>query len=102
MYINFVDFSSTYCGTNQPRELSFGLALSTYERDRLLHLLILFLDVFALSCGDILDLSFITHHLLLVPHARPLSRGNLVLRVIRRLSSDHREVQTHLEWTLHY
>ena len=49
-----------------------------------------------------LDLSFIGHYMLLVPHAKPLQQGNLVLRVLRGLSSDPREVQTHLEHTLHY
>ena len=32
---------------DRPKGLSFGLALSTYERDRLIHLLILHLDVFS-------------------------------------------------------
>ena len=32
---------------DQPKGLSFSLALSTYERDILLHLFILYLDVFA-------------------------------------------------------
>ena len=47
-------------------------------------------------------LSFISHYMLLVPHARPLQRDDLVLRVLRGLSSDPREVQTHLEQILHY
>ena len=38
--------------------------------------------------------SFITHHVLLVPHARPLSQGDLALRILRELSSDLRGVQT--------
>ena len=46
-----------------------------------------------------LDPSFITHHLLLVLNVRLLPRDDLVLRVIRRFSSDLREVQTHLERT---
>ena len=49
-----------------------------------------------------LDLSFIAHYMLLVPHARPLQQEDLVLRVLRRVSSDLREVQTHLEHILHY
>ena len=49
-----------------------------------------------------LDLSFIAHYMLLVPHARPLQRDDLVLRVLRKKSSDPREVQTHLEQILHY
>ena len=49
-----------------------------------------------------LDLSFIANYMLLVPHARPLQRGDLVLRVLKGLSSDPREVQTHLEQILHY
>ena len=49
-----------------------------------------------------LDLSFIAHYILLVPHARPLQRVDLVLRVLRGLSSDPREVKTHLEQILHY
>ena len=32
---------------DQPRGLSFGLALSTYERDILLHFLRLYLDILA-------------------------------------------------------
>ena len=46
-----------------------------------------------------LDPSFITHHLLLVLNVRLLPRDDLVLRVIRRFSSDLREVQTLLERT---
>ena len=49
-----------------------------------------------------LDLSFIAHYMLLVPHARPLQRDDLVLRVLKGLSNDPREVQTHLEKILHY
>ena len=49
-----------------------------------------------------LDFSFISHYMLVVPHARPLQRDDLVLRVLRGLSSDPREVQTHLEQILHY
>ena len=87
---------------DQHRGLTFGLALSTYERNKPLHLLRLYLDVFARSYGDMLDHSFITHHLLSVPNAIPLPRGDLVLRVIRRLTSEIREVQTHPKRTLHY
>ena len=32
-----------------------------------------------------LDLSFIAHYMLLVPHVRPLQRGYLVLRVLKGL-----------------
>ena len=32
---------------DQPRGLSFGLTLSTYEKDRLLHLFILYFDICA-------------------------------------------------------
>ena len=39
-----------------------------------------------------LDLSFIVHYMLLVPHARPLQRDDLVLRVLRRLSSHYQRV----------
>ena len=49
-----------------------------------------------------LDLSFISHYMLLVPHAIPQQRDDLVLRVLRGLSGDLREVQTHLEHILHY
>ena len=49
-----------------------------------------------------LDLSFIAPFMLLVPHARPLQRDDLVLRVFRGLSSDPREVQTLLELISHY
>ena len=64
--------SRPLCLKDWSKGLNFGLALSTYEKDRLLHLLKLYLDIFACSCGDMVDLSFITHYMLLVPHARPL------------------------------
>ena len=48
-----------------------------------------------------LDLSFIAHYMLLVPHVRPLQRDDLVLRVLGGLSGDLREVQTRLEQILH-
>ena len=42
------DLQTVELGTvDQPRGLSFSLALSTYESDRLLHLLRLYLNVFA-------------------------------------------------------
>ena len=65
-----VDFGTT----NQPRELRIGLDLSTDERDGLVRLLRLYLDVFAWSHEDMpsLDPSIIKHHLPLLPHVKPV------------------------------
>ncbi|RVW91717.1 Retrovirus-related Pol polyprotein from transposon 17.6 [Vitis vinifera] len=50
---------------DQPRELKIGLPLSTDERNRLIHLLRSYLDVFAWSYEDMpgLDPSIVQHHL---------------------------------------
>ena len=59
---------------DQPRELKIGSPLSTDERDRLIHLLKSYLDVFAWSYEDMpgLDPSIVQHHLPILPHARPV------------------------------
>ncbi|KAL6349811.1 hypothetical protein AAG906_001698 [Vitis piasezkii] len=57
---------------DQPRELKIGSPLSTDERDRLIHLLRSYLDVFAWTYEDMpsLDPSIVQHHLPILPHAR--------------------------------
>ncbi|WKA03678.1 hypothetical protein VitviT2T_021777 [Vitis vinifera] len=67
--IEIVDFGTK----DQPRELKIGSSLSTDERDRLIHLLRSYLDVFAWSYEDMtsLDPSIVQHHLPTLPHARP-------------------------------
>ena len=59
---------------DQPRELKIGSPLSTDERDRLIHLLRSYLDVFAWSYEDMLGLdpSIVQHHLSILPHAKPV------------------------------
>nr|CAN65175.1 hypothetical protein VITISV_029768 [Vitis vinifera] len=65
--VETVDFSTE----DQPRELNIGSPLSTDERDRLIHLLRSYLDVFAWSYEDMpgLDPSIVQHHLPTLPHA---------------------------------
>nr|CAN75227.1 hypothetical protein VITISV_043867 [Vitis vinifera] len=67
--VETVDFGTE----DQPRELKIGSPLSTDERDRLIHLLRSYLDVFAWSYEDMtgLDPSIVQHHLPTLPHARP-------------------------------
>ncbi|KAL6334574.1 hypothetical protein AAG906_018913 [Vitis piasezkii] len=67
--VEIVDFGID----DQPRELKIGSLLSTDERDRLIHLLRSYLDVFAWSYEDMLGLdpSIVQHHLPILPHARP-------------------------------
>nr|CAN69270.1 hypothetical protein VITISV_025970 [Vitis vinifera] len=67
-----VDFGTA----DQPRELRIGSDLSVDERDSLIQLLIAYLDVFAWSYEDMLDLdpSIIQHRLPLLPHARPVKQ----------------------------
>ena len=50
--------------------------MSTDERDSLVQLFISYLDVFAWSYEDMpgLDPSIIQHHLLLLPHVRPVKQ----------------------------
>ncbi|RVX08208.1 Retrovirus-related Pol polyprotein from transposon 17.6 [Vitis vinifera] len=73
---------------DQPRELKIGLPLSTDERNRLIHLLRSYLDVFAWSYEDMLGLdpSIVQHHLPILPHAKPVKQK------LRRL---------HPRWSLH-
>ena len=68
--VEIVDFGID----DQPRELKIGSLLSTNERDRLIHLLRSYLDVFAWSYEDMLGLdpSIVQHHLPILPHARPV------------------------------
>ena len=71
------DLETVDLGTaNQPRELRIGTTLSADERDSLLRLLRSYLDFFAWSYEDMpgLDPSIVQHHLLLVPHARPVKQ----------------------------
>ncbi|RVW72389.1 hypothetical protein CK203_056262 [Vitis vinifera] len=67
--IETVDFGTD----DQPRKLKIGLPLSIDEKDRLIHLLKSYLDVFAWSYEDMpsLDPSIVQHHLPILPHARP-------------------------------
>ncbi|RVW58504.1 hypothetical protein CK203_110025 [Vitis vinifera] len=61
---------------DQPRELKIGSPLSTDERDRLIHLLMSYLDVFAWSYEDMsgLNLSIVQHHLPILPHVKPVKQ----------------------------
>ena len=61
---------------DQPKELKIGSPLSTNERDRLIHLLKSYLDVFAWSYEDMsgLDPSIVQHHLLILPHVIPVKQ----------------------------
>nr|CAN66315.1 hypothetical protein VITISV_035172 [Vitis vinifera] len=80
--VETVDFGTE----DQSRELTIGSNLSIDEKDRLIHLLRSYLDVFAWSYEDMpgLDPS-IVHHIL--PHARPVKQK------LRRL---------HPRWSLQY
>ena len=51
--VETVDFGTE----DQPRELKIGSPLSIYESDRLIHLLMSYLDVFAWSYGDMSGLN---------------------------------------------
>ncbi|RVW11728.1 Retrovirus-related Pol polyprotein from transposon 17.6 [Vitis vinifera] len=70
--VETVDFGTE----DQPRELKIGSPLSTDERDILIHLLRLYLDVFAWSYEDMpgLDPSIVQHHLPILPHVRPVKQ----------------------------
>eukprot|EP00261_Vitis_vinifera_P037197 XP_019078440.1 PREDICTED: uncharacterized protein LOC109123359 [Vitis vinifera] len=70
--VETVDFGTE----DQPRELKIGSPLSTDERDRLIHLLRSYLDVFAWSYEDMpgLDPSIVQHHLPTLPHVRPVKQ----------------------------
>ena len=61
---------------DQPRALKIGSPISMDERDRLIHLLRSYLDVFAWSYEDMsgLDLFIIQHHLPILPHVRPVKQ----------------------------
>ena len=56
--------------------MKIGSPLFTDERDRLIHLLRSYLDVFAWSYKDMLGLdpSIVQHHLPTLPHARPVKQ----------------------------
>ena len=68
--VETIDFSTE----DQPKELKIGSPLSTDARDRLTHLLKLYLDVFAWSYEDIpgLDPFIVQHRLPILPHVRPI------------------------------
>ena len=70
--VETVDFGTE----DQPRELKIGSLLSTDERDRLIHLLRSYSNVFAWSYEDMpgLDPSIVQHHLPILPHARPVKQ----------------------------
>ena len=71
------DIETINFGTeDQSRELKIGSPLSTDERDRLIHLLRSYLDVFAWSYEDMpgLDPSIVQHHLPTLPHAKPVKQ----------------------------
>ncbi|RVX06289.1 hypothetical protein CK203_027488 [Vitis vinifera] len=57
---------------DQPRELKIGSPLSTDERDRLIHLLRSYLDIFAWSYEDMsgLDPFIVQHHLPILSHTK--------------------------------
>ena len=69
--VETVDFGTE----DQPRELKISPPLSTDDRDRLIHLLKSYLDVFAWSYEDMpgLDPSIVQHHLPILPHPDQLS-----------------------------
>ncbi|RVW33556.1 Transposon Ty3-I Gag-Pol polyprotein [Vitis vinifera] len=70
--VEIVDFGTE----DQPRELKIGSPLSTDERDRLIHLLRSYSDVFSWSYEDMpgLDRSIVQHHLPILSHARPVKQ----------------------------
>ncbi|RVW71051.1 Retrovirus-related Pol polyprotein from transposon 297 [Vitis vinifera] len=70
--VETVDFGTE----DQPRELKISPPLSTDDRDRLIHLLKSYLDVFAWSYEDMpgLDPSIVQHHLPILPHARSVKQ----------------------------
>ena len=70
--VEIVDFGTE----DQPRELKIGSPLSIDERDRLIHLLRSYLDVFAWSYEDIpgLDPSIVQHHLPILPYAKSVKQ----------------------------
>nr|CAN74716.1 hypothetical protein VITISV_033046 [Vitis vinifera] len=70
--VETIDFGTE----DQRRKLKIGSPLSTDERDRLIHLLRSYLDVFAWSYEDMpgLDPSIVQHHLPILPHARSVKQ----------------------------
>ena len=70
--IETVDFDTA----DQPRELRIRSDLFTDERDSLIQLLKVYLDVFTWSYEDMpgLNPSIIQHRLPLLPHARPVKQ----------------------------
>ena len=74
---HFDDLETVDLGTkDQPRELRIGTTLSTDERDSLLRLLRSYFDFFTWSYEDMpgLDPSIVQHHLLFLPHGRPVKQ----------------------------
>ena len=70
--VETVDFGTE----DQPKDLKIGSPLSIDERDRLIHLLKSYLDVFAWSYEDMsgLDPSIVQHYLPILPHVRPIKQ----------------------------
>ncbi|RVX20921.1 Retrovirus-related Pol polyprotein from transposon 17.6 [Vitis vinifera] len=70
--IEMIDFGAL----DQPRELRIGFSLSPDGRNRLIDLLRSYLDVFAWSYENMsgLDPTTVQHHLLILPHARPVKQ----------------------------
>ena len=70
--IELIDFGTQ----DQPREIRIGPSLSPDKRSGLIYLLRLYLDVFAWSYEDMpgLNPTIVQHHLLILPHARPVKQ----------------------------
>ena len=70
--VETVDFGTE----DQPRELKISSPLSTDERDKLIHLLMSYLDVFTWSYEDMPGFNplLVQHHLPILPHARPVKQ----------------------------
>ena len=66
--VEIVDFGIE----DQPRELKISSPLSTDKRDKLIHLLKSYLDVFAWSYEDMsdLDAAIVQHHLSILPRTK--------------------------------
>ena len=70
--VETIDFGTD----DQPRELKICSPLFTDERDRIIHLLKSYLDVFAWSYEDMsgLDPSIFQRHLPILPHVKPVKQ----------------------------
>ena len=67
---------------NQPKEIRIGSSLSPDENSRLIDLLRSYLHIFSWSYEDMssLDSSILQHHLLILPHARPVKQKLRILQ----------------------